>query len=40
MEFLNKKDSESGFEWKLRLCKLKLIEKYDIEWQEIVDLLK
>lgn len=39
MEYL-KEENESFFEWKLRLIKLKLIEKQDIEWQEIVDILK
>lgn len=35
-----KQVNESFFEWKLRLIKYKLIEKQDIEWQEIVDILK
>lgn len=39
MDGLVKKNNESDFEFKLRLCKLKLIEKYDVEWQEIVDIL-
>jgi len=34
-----RQDGESNFEWKLRLCKLKLVEKQDIEWQEIVNIL-
>ena len=39
MDVCLKRDGESDFEWKLRLCKFKLIQKYDIEWQEIVDIL-
>lgn len=39
MNFQRQSD-ESLFEWKLRLMKLKLIEKADIEWQEIVDTLQ
>jgi len=38
MEYI-RQENESEFEWKLRLIKLKLIEKVDIEWQEIVDIL-
>jgi len=36
----NRLENESDFEWKLRLVRLKLIDKADIEWQEIIDLLK
>lgn len=36
---LLKQEKENIFEWKLRLAKLKLIDKFDIEWQEIVDTL-
>jgi predicted phosphodiesterase len=36
---VNRLENESFFEWKLRLIKLKLINKADIEWQEIVDIL-
>ena len=32
-------ENESAFEYKLRLAKLKLIEKVDIEWLEIVEAL-
>lgn len=39
MDYL-RQNGETDFEWKLRLCKTKLVEKQDIEWQEIVDLLK
>lgn len=39
MEDLQRRKGESDFEWKLRLVKLKIIDRHDIEWQEIVDLL-
>jgi len=39
MERYKRRENESKFEWKLRLCKSKLIDKEDIEWQEIVDIL-
>jgi len=37
---IKRRSNESAFEWKLRLIKMKLINKFDIEWQEIVDLLQ
>jgi predicted phosphodiesterase len=37
---IQRKENETNFEWKLRLIKLKLIDKEDIEWQEIVDILE
>jgi predicted phosphodiesterase len=39
LNILNRKDNESDFEYKLRLCKAKLNREIDTEWQEIVDLL-
>lgn len=36
---IQRQNNESNFEWKLRLIKQKLIDKVDIEWQEIVDVL-
>lgn len=38
MEYI-RQENESDFEYKLRLAKLKLIEKVDIEWLEIVEAL-
>jgi hypothetical protein len=40
MEQYLRRENETEFEWKLRLCKTKLIDRADIEWQEICDLLK
>ena len=37
---IKRRSNESAFEWKLRLIKMKLINKFDIEWQEIADLLQ
>ena len=36
---VEKLPDESLFEWKLRLCKLKINKEIDLDWQEIVDLL-
>ena len=38
MEYI-KKENESNFEWKLRLCKAKLNKEIDLDWIEIVDIL-
>ena len=37
---LNKLETENDFEYKLRLCKLKLAKQIDLDWSEIVELLK
>jgi predicted phosphodiesterase len=34
-----RKQGESDFEWKLRLCLDKLNKKIDLDWQEIIDIL-
>ena len=34
-----RKENETDFEWKLRLCKLKLNKEIDLDWSEIVDIL-
>lgn len=39
MEYI-KQENESYFEWKLRLCKAKLNKEIDLDWQEIVEILK
>lgn len=39
MEYL-RKENENDFEWKLRLCKAKINKEIDLDWQEIVDILK
>jgi len=39
IEELNKLESENAFEWKLRLCNLKLDKQIDLDWSEIVELL-
>jgi predicted phosphodiesterase len=39
MDNLIRKENESSFEWKLRLCKLKINKEIDLDWQEIVDIL-
>jgi predicted phosphodiesterase len=39
MDNLIRKENESTFEWKLRLCKLKINKEIDLDWQEIVDVL-
>lgn len=36
---IERKENESVFEWKLRLCKAKINKDIDLDWQEIVDLL-
>ena len=33
-------ENETNFEYKLRLCKAKINKEIDLDWQEIVDLLK
>jgi predicted phosphodiesterase len=35
-----RKENEIDFEWKLRLCKAKINKEIDLDWQEIVDILK
>lgn len=35
-----RKENETNFEWKLRLCKAKINKDIDLDWQEIVDILK
>lgn len=37
---LVRNDNETDFEYKLRLCKSKINKEIDLDWQEIVDLLK
>lgn len=37
---INKMENESNFEWELRLCLGKLNKEIDLDWSEIVDLLK
>jgi len=39
MDNFLKRENETAFEWKLRLAKLKLIDKIDLDWQEIVNIL-
>jgi predicted phosphodiesterase len=39
VDYLVRQNGESDFEWKLRLIKYKLVEKQDIEWQEICNIL-
>jgi len=36
---LTRKENETNFEWKLRLCKAKINKDIDQDWQEIVDVL-
>lgn len=40
IEDIKRLESESSFEYKLRLCTMKLDKQLDLDWQEIVDLLK
>lgn len=37
---LKRLENETDFEYKLRLCKAKINKEIDLDWQEIVDLLK
>ena len=39
MELLKKRDNESDFEYKIRLCNAKLNKEIDLDWIEIVQLL-
>ena len=39
-DLLVRNDNETDFEYKLRLCKSKINKEIDLDWQEIVDLLK
>ena len=39
-DLLVRNDNETDFEYKLRLCKAKINKEIDLDWQEIVDLLK
>lgn len=39
MSELTRKENETNFEWKLRLCKAKINKDIDQDWQEIVDVL-
>ena len=36
---IQRRVNENDFEWKLRLAKLKLIDKIDLDWEEIVKIL-
>lgn len=40
IEDIKRRNEETDFEYKVRLCLLKLDKKIDLDWQEIVDLLK
>lgn len=39
-DFLKRKEGESFFEWKLRLCLAKLNKELDEDWSELIDILE
>jgi len=39
-DFILKKESETDFEWKIRLCNAKLDKEIDYDWAELITILK
>jgi len=39
-DFILKKESETNFEWKIRLCNAKLDKEIDYDWSELITILK